>query len=74
MKRTACLIVALAGIQASLAAPPVVSTRVIERGTNHEVVESVRVNAAGTALVTNHYTRIGNGLNYLDSQRKLGCI
>jgi len=58
------------GNQASFALPPVVSTRAIERGANHEVIESVRVNAAGTALVTNHYTRIGNGLNYRDASGK----
>jgi hypothetical protein len=44
-----------------------VSTRVVERAANHEVIESVRANATGTALVTNHYTRIGNGINYRDA-------
>jgi hypothetical protein len=68
MKSATFWIVALAGIQTTLAVPsPVVSTRVLERAANHEVIESIRANPAGTALMTNHYTRIGNGLNYRDA-------
>src|SRR4051794_3362848 len=52
--------------QIAQGATPVISRRITERDANHEVIESVRPSSDGTILKTNHYTRLGNGINYKD--------
>jgi hypothetical protein len=66
MKTSALLITITSLCASGLCAPRAISTRIVERDSNHEIVESIRPAANGTTIITNHYTRIGNGLNYKD--------
>jgi hypothetical protein len=51
--------------QTAQRASQTMSKRILSRDASREVVESVRLSTDGTAK-TNHYTRIGNGINYQD--------
>src|ERR1035437_2559930 len=61
------LSMALAAFQTISATPQQTFTRVVERGSNHKVVEVVRPVSGRFGFVTNSYTVLQNGMNYQDA-------